>query len=56
MSQNSDGSLKFQVFGMLEEYFKMSNHIYGDVTESLSNYKAQKLLISQRQKKKGEFN
>jgi hypothetical protein len=49
MIQVSDGSLKIQLFGMLDEYFKMSDHVYGDVMESLSNYKAQQLLLSQRQ-------
>jgi hypothetical protein len=46
MSQVSDGSLKFQLFGMLEEYFEISDHIYGDFMESLSVFKAQQLMLS----------
>jgi hypothetical protein len=56
MSQVSDGGMKFKLFGMLDEYFEMSDQIYGDFTESLSEYKAQQLLLSQRQQKKTEFN
>jgi hypothetical protein len=41
MSQVSDGSLKFQLFSMLEEYFEMSDQIYSDVMESLKVLKAQ---------------
>ncbi len=51
MSQVSDGSLKFQLFGMLEEYFEMSDQIYADVTESLSDYKAQQAILSKKQQK-----
>ena len=45
ISQVSDGSLKFQLFGMLDEYFEMSDQIYGDATESLDDFKAQQLLL-----------
>jgi hypothetical protein len=41
MSQVSDGSLKFQLFGMLDEYFEISDQIYGDVMGSLAVFKAQ---------------
>jgi hypothetical protein len=46
MSQVSDGSLKFQLFGMLDEYFEMSDQIYADVMGSLGVFKAQQLLLS----------
>jgi hypothetical protein len=39
MSQVSDGSLKFQLFGMLDEYFEMSDQIYADAMESLNVFK-----------------
>ncbi len=45
MSQVSDGSLKCKFFGMLDEYFEMSDQIYADVTESLYDFKAQQLLL-----------
>ena len=45
MSQVSDGSLKFKLFGMLKEYFEMSDQIYGDFTESLSDLKAQQIML-----------
>ncbi len=51
MSQVSDGSLKLQLFGMLDEYFEMSDQIYGDVMGSLGVFKAQQLLLSQGQQK-----
>ena len=41
MSQASDDSLKFKLLSMLNEYFEMSDQIYGDVMESLSDFKAQ---------------
>jgi hypothetical protein len=57
MSQVSEGSLKFKLFGMLDEYFEMSDHIYNDVMESLSVFKAQQIMLSQgQQKKTAEFN
>ncbi len=37
---------------MLEEYFEMSDQIYVDFTESLSDFKAQQLMLSQKQQKK----
>ncbi len=42
---------------MLDEYFEMNDHIYGDVMESLSVFKATQLMLSQgQQKKTAEFN
>jgi hypothetical protein len=52
MSQVSDGGLKFKLFGLLDEYFEMSDQIYGDFTESLSDFKAQQLMLSQKQQNK----
>ncbi len=51
MSQVTDGSLKLQLFGMLDEYFEMSDQIYADVTESLSDSKAQQAMLSKKQQK-----
>ncbi len=45
MSRVSDGSLKCKFFGMLNEYFEMSDQIYCDVTESLDDFKAQQFLL-----------
>jgi hypothetical protein len=51
MSQVSEGSLKVQLFGMLDEYFEMSDQICGDVKESLGVFKAQQLQLSQGKQK-----
>ncbi len=41
MSQVPEGSLKHQFFGMLEQYFEVSDQIYADAMESLKVFKAQ---------------
>ena len=51
ISEVSNGSLKFQLFGMLDEYFEMSDQIYGDLTESLSDSKVQQVILSKKQQK-----
>ena len=46
ISQVPKGSLKYHLFGMINEYFEMSSHIYADVKESLRVFKA-KLKFSE---------
>jgi hypothetical protein len=50
ISQVSDGSLKFQLFGMLDEYFEMSDQIYADAMESLNVFKERLKLSDSKQK------
>ncbi len=51
MSRVSEGILKLKLFGMLDEYFEMSDQICGDVKESLGVFKAQQLQLSHGKQK-----